>query len=123
VRRLSLRARLVLGLLVLAAIGLVAADVATYTSLRSFLFDQTDQTLEQQHRFADQAVGGNPSDRRGGPRLPPGMYVEIRSLSGTVVATSFGAPPPGGRSQPKPKFPPASRSSSRPPSSLTPSAT
>ena len=33
--RLSLRARLVLGVIVLAAVGLVVADIATYTSLRS----------------------------------------------------------------------------------------
>ena len=49
-RRLSLRARLVLGVLALATVGLVAADIATYTSLRSFLFDRTDSSLESAHR-------------------------------------------------------------------------
>src|SRR6266536_76857 len=41
-RGLSLRARLILGVIALAAIGLVAADIATYSSLRSFLLDRTE---------------------------------------------------------------------------------
>ena len=45
--RLSLRARLILGVIALAAVGLVAADVATYSSLRSFLLDRTDSSLER----------------------------------------------------------------------------
>ena len=47
--RLSLRARLLLGVFVLAAVGLVAADAATYASLRSFLLDRVDKTLEIGH--------------------------------------------------------------------------
>jgi two-component system OmpR family sensor kinase len=46
---LSLRARLLLGVVVLAALGLVAADVATYTSLRSFLVHQVDVRLDAGH--------------------------------------------------------------------------
>jgi two-component system OmpR family sensor kinase len=77
-RRLSLRTRLVLGLLVLAALGLVAADIATYKSQESFLIDQTDKTLQAEHPFAE---GGPGRSGRGGPRLPPGTYVEARSLA------------------------------------------
>ncbi len=44
-RRLSLRARLVLGVIVLTAVGLAAANIATYTSLRSFLMERTDDSL------------------------------------------------------------------------------
>jgi two-component system OmpR family sensor kinase len=47
--RLSLRARLLLGVVLLTALGLVAADVATYTSLRSFLVHQVDVRLEAGH--------------------------------------------------------------------------
>ena len=50
VRKLSLRARLVVGVLVLALVGLAAADVATYTSLRSFLVQRVDTTLESDHQ-------------------------------------------------------------------------
>ena len=73
-RRLSLRARLVLGVIVLAALGLAAADVATYTSLRSFLLDRTDKTLSgEQHAF----------ERPG--RMPAGVYSELRADDGTTV--------------------------------------
>src|SRR4051812_38540555 len=77
VRRLSLRARLVLGVILLAAVGLVAADVATYSSLRSFLVDQTDAQLDDAHRAVEFAV----EDRRPGeqgegrPRGPVGGAV------------------------------------------------
>jgi len=49
-RRLSLRARLVLCVLVLGAAGLVVADTFTYTSLRSFLLDRVDSTLQSDHQ-------------------------------------------------------------------------
>jgi two-component system OmpR family sensor kinase len=48
-RRLSLRARLLLGVVVLAALGLVVADVVTYRELRSFLVGRVDTTLEEDH--------------------------------------------------------------------------
>jgi two-component system OmpR family sensor kinase len=41
----SLRARLTLGLIILAAIGVVTVDVVNYTSLRNFLLDRADQSL------------------------------------------------------------------------------
>src|SRR5690348_6306868 len=61
-RRLSLRARLLLGVCVLAALGLAAADVATYASLRSFLVQQVDSALASGHRSVE---GGE--DRHGPP--------------------------------------------------------
>ena len=60
--RLSLRARLVLGVLVVAAAGLLIADAATYAALRSSLFDRVDKTLDDDHRgvdrFVQQCTGG-----------------------------------------------------------------
>jgi two-component system OmpR family sensor kinase len=47
--RLSLRARLLLGVVLLAALGLVAADAGTYASLRPFLVHQVDARLEAGH--------------------------------------------------------------------------
>jgi two-component system, OmpR family, sensor kinase len=47
--RLSLRARLLLGVVLLVALGLAAADVATYDSLRSFLLHRVDVSLEAGH--------------------------------------------------------------------------
>ena len=62
--RLSLRARLLLGVVLLTALGLAAADVATYTSLRSFLFHRTDSrsTARIGHR-ARRRPGGRPRGR------------------------------------------------------------
>jgi two-component system OmpR family sensor kinase len=80
--RLSLRARLLLGVVLLTALGLVAADVATYTSLRSFLLHRVDVSLEAGH--------GRPGFDGGGP--PPGApppqgvdWVGSRPLAGGVV--------------------------------------
>ena len=90
-RRLSLRTRLVLGLVVLAAAGLVVADVATYKSQESFLFQQTDDNLQNEHQFAEQGRGPNGP---GGPGLPPGVYIEGRSIAdGRLLFQSQGAFP------------------------------
>jgi two-component system OmpR family sensor kinase len=99
-RRLSLRARLVLAVVVVATVGLLVADVATYSSLRSFLYDRTDSTLEQTaHTLRRPGPGG-------GIRFaPPGTFVQVRSLDGTgVVATLPGATLPG-ESEPSPSMP------------------
>ena len=47
--RLSLRARLLLGVIAIAAVGLVAADIATYGALKSFLLDRVESTLNSVH--------------------------------------------------------------------------
>jgi two-component system, OmpR family, sensor kinase len=106
-RRLSLRARLLLGVFTLAAIGLGAADVATYASLRSFLLDRVDSSLEAGHIPVERSVerdargfdGGPPrglGDR--GPAPAQGVdWYELRTTSGRVVSASFlvgsGSPP------------------------------
>jgi two-component system OmpR family sensor kinase len=99
-KRLSLRARLLLGVVVLAAIGLVAANVATYSTLSSYLLDRTDSTLDQTAETLRRPGPG------GGIRsAPPGTFVQVRSLDGdTVVATFSGATLPGA-SVPAPKLP------------------
>ena len=89
-RRLSLRARLLLGVIALVAIGLTAADVTTYTSQRSFLLSRVDQTLETSHILVEGRVLGGPGGDRGGPGprgpAPAGVdWYELRTLTGTVV--------------------------------------
>jgi two-component system, OmpR family, sensor kinase len=102
-RRLSLRTRLVLGLLVLAAVGLVAADIATYKSQESFLLDQTDQTLQNAHQIADQPRGGRDHGGRG---LPLGLYVEARSVqTGRVLWQNGPGAFPGSQAAPPPRLP------------------
>jgi two-component system, OmpR family, sensor kinase len=92
---MSLRARLVLGVIVLTALGLAIADVATYTSLRSFLLHRTDSTLEASHPNVENAAFGPPNgepdnERHRGPGPAgvggPGIdYYQVRTLSGRVV--------------------------------------
>src|SRR5436190_22183312 len=92
---MSLRARLVLGVIVLAAVGLAVADVATYTSLRSFLVHRADSTLDASHPNVENAAFGKSSgepdeDRARGPRPAgvggPGIdYYQVRTLSGQVL--------------------------------------
>jgi two-component system OmpR family sensor kinase len=100
-RRLSLRSRLLLGVCLLSAVGLVAADAATYTSLRSYLVSQIDTTLQNEHQ-AFEGPGGD------GEQAPPGVYSEKRSANGRSVL------PPGltvtlfrGQHQPPPPVLPA----------------
>jgi two-component system OmpR family sensor kinase len=108
-RQLSLRARLVLGVAVLATIGLVAADVATYASLRSFLYDRTDGTLDSDHRAVEDAVHRAESREQDdrGSLLPvaPGLYVQIRTLGDDVVYTNRLRGAPGQKAPPAPKLP------------------
>ncbi len=88
--RLSLRARLVLGVIVLSAIGLAVANVATYASLRSFLIDRTDASLEQSHGGIEhelQRSGCNAEDGRPPPGVDPGDFVQVRTAEGAVVCS------------------------------------
>ena len=78
---MSLRVRLLAAVGAVALVALIVADVATYSSLRSFLYDRVDQSLEA----ATDALF-----RRGPPRedtfaaLSSGLYVEQRSPTGEV---------------------------------------
>ena len=94
--RLSLRTRLILGVIVLAGAGVIAADVATYTQLRSFLVERIDNQLAASHPGVENAAfrtgegqppGGGGGDRDIGGQLGSlgGDCVEVRTLSGVVV--------------------------------------
>jgi two-component system, OmpR family, sensor kinase len=95
--RLSLRARLVLGVIVLSAVGLAVADIATFASLRSFLVDRTDESLQESHFGMERAVHGSChiKDSRPLPGARPGDFIQLRSLDGDVLCTrqvtAFGA--------------------------------
>jgi two-component system OmpR family sensor kinase len=101
VKRLSLRARLLLGVVVLAAVGLVAADAATYASLRSFLLTRVDKGLEAAHPEVEGAAfgGGRPNAVGRGPGPPAAgiNWYQLRTLDGRVVRGGFlvggGSPP------------------------------
>jgi two-component system, OmpR family, sensor kinase len=89
-RSLSLRARLVIGLIVLSAVGLVAAGTVTYTSVRSFLFDRTDQSLQDSSFGAQRALigpGCGGQSRRPLPGTSPGDFVQLRTAAGEVICS------------------------------------
>ncbi len=90
IQSLSLRARLVLGVIVLGAAGLAIADVATYMSLRSFLFERTDASLRESHASIAREVFRTGCPGTGG-RVPrgtePGDYVEVRAEDGDLVCS------------------------------------
>ena len=105
---MSLRRRLVVGVLVLAAFALVGADVATYASLRSFLLSRTDSSLETDHRAVEsvlQAVGSSCEEVA---RSVPAVFVQLRTRTTGRVVCSTGVadfsrlPSSGDRPQPGP---------------------
>ena len=99
-RRLSLRARLLLAVLALATVGLLAADIATYSSLSSFLIDRTDSSLRDTAHSISQPGGDL------GTRIaPPGTVVQVRSLDGGTVVATVARPALPGYAAPAPKLP------------------
>jgi two-component system OmpR family sensor kinase len=93
----SLRSRLLLALGVVAVAALIAADVATYSALRSFLLSRVDQDLQSSHMQIEQCLthgcnqgfgppgppsagdGQPPSDNGQSPafRLDQGTFLEV----------------------------------------------
>jgi two-component system OmpR family sensor kinase len=104
---LSLRARLVLGVVVLAAAGIVAADAVTYTSLRSFLLDRVDTTLQAEHQGAESSSFGEGRDGggRGDGSGAFDAYVQIRSAGGQILYDSGVPHFPGTTAPAPPKLP------------------
>jgi two-component system OmpR family sensor kinase len=79
--RLSLRARLLIGLLALATVALVVADFATYRELRSFLLGRTDTSLASAQGAIEHA-GLTQGTLSTLVAVIPGYSVEVRSVSG-----------------------------------------
>ena len=118
---ISLKARLVLALLALAAAGLAVLDVVSYSALRSYLFDRVDEqvaeaTMPLTVALSLKASGADlPFDDEGaaaaqlierdgrGPQMPPGTFGELRDASGetvTRITFSYGEP-----DLPRPRLP------------------
>ncbi|HEX9968708.1 MAG TPA: HAMP domain-containing sensor histidine kinase, partial [Acidimicrobiales bacterium] len=90
--------RLLAATLALVAFGLVVADIATYSALRSFLYQRIDRQLDGAARSVERVLG---PDRRGPAEGPlrqlgaatPGVYVQVRGPNGRVLATAEGRLP------------------------------
>ena len=95
---MSLRARLIAVLLVVAALGLLALAAVTYVEQRSYLLDRTSQQARAalpviEHQLFEGDRGGMPS-RGGGPppgevNLPPGTYGVVLDAGGATLAGPF----------------------------------
>ena len=81
---MSLRARLLVVLLVVAAAVALTVDTVTYFSLRSFLLQRVDAQLDAAHRPIVRSFRVTLSDLNA---LAPGLYVEVRALDGDVLRT------------------------------------
>src|SRR6476660_6032391 len=109
--RLSLRARLLLGVIAIAFAGLVTADVATYAALKSFLIDRVDSTLNSVHQgvanvfFAPGHDGGPDGNIQAVLGQTPGYCVQLRSLGGGAVTPEACMPQFGGSQAPGAKLP------------------
>jgi len=84
----ALRLRLLLVLVGIVTVGLVVADVATYASLRSYLYSQVDSQLQDDA----QPIGTQVADAFAGPFRraqvfpPPGLWVQLRDQSGQIIS-------------------------------------
>jgi len=93
---LSLRARLLLGLVALVLVGVVISDIATYAALKDFSYKRIDDQLLSGQSEAIAAVlppggdgdhGPGPGPRGGAQQtnLPPGTYAAFVAPNGQVV--------------------------------------
>ncbi|HUC05170.1 MAG TPA: HAMP domain-containing sensor histidine kinase [Acidimicrobiales bacterium] len=97
---MSLRLRLLMAVGAIAVVALVVADVATYSALRTSLYQQADQSLARSpvdlNRFLSDGScpgssgifgnGGGPGGATGGgPDLGSSPYVEVLTMSGQAV--------------------------------------
>src|SRR5579875_1563264 len=102
-RRLSLRARILAGVLVLVTVGLVVSDAAAATALRSYLIGRVDQQLStaalRPRLLVRELNGPGAAQVLGGTAAYAALLVNgERRLSLTL-------PPPGQPSPPPPRLP------------------
>ena len=90
---MTLRRRILLGLMLLVGAGLVVTDVALWIGLRTYLYDQVDTQLTSlaNSPVVNFACGGD-FDRNGGspaPGLPSNSYVAFVADNGQQLCGSF----------------------------------
>jgi two-component system OmpR family sensor kinase len=104
---MSLRARLLAGVLVMTAVGLLAAGGGTYLALRSFLLGRVDQQLDAARAAVGRGLRQSSTSTIGTATLdrvaPPIAFVEVRDDAGRVVAVHAASSISG--SSPEPRLP------------------
>jgi two-component system OmpR family sensor kinase len=98
---LSLRGRLLIGVISLVVVGLLVSNVATYALLRNSLVGRVDAQLNGGSGEARAALGGPQRGAAPQSQFPTGTVVELIGLDGSVVnakvSTPFGATPSSAR--------------------------
>ncbi len=104
---LSLRGRLLIGVVSLAVVGLLIADLATYASLNSFLLGQIDDQLRSGHGEATTALGerGGPGGNQQPSTFPTGTVVELLNADGSVADAKVSALPNAAQPTARPVLP------------------
>jgi two-component system OmpR family sensor kinase len=106
---MSLRARLLAGVLVMTAVGLFAAAGGTYLALRSFLLGRVDQQLMAARASVGRGLRQSTTSTIDTTTLdrvaPPIAFVEVRDGAGRIVARH--TPSSLGGSSPAPRLPAA----------------
>jgi two-component system, OmpR family, sensor kinase len=104
---MSLRARLLSGVLAMTAVGLIAAGGVTYLALRSFLLDRVGQQLMAARAAVGRGVRQSGSSTIDTTTLdqvaPPVAFAEVRDAGGRVVALHAATSLSG--SSPQPRLP------------------
>jgi two-component system, OmpR family, sensor kinase len=90
----SLRVRLLAAAGAVTLLALLAADVATYSALRSFLLGRIDRSLNTAHVGVERRLAfASETGASGIGLIAPGAYVERRDAQGHII----GLPIPAGR--------------------------
>src|SRR5258708_33228852 len=82
---MSLRGRLLLALGAAALVALIVADIATYSSLRSFLNQRVDQSLDTAHVPLERLFSGSRDGFGQSATVSFNTFVEVRTTDGTVL--------------------------------------
>jgi len=81
----SLSGRLLIGIVSLVVVGLLVADIATYTALQSFLLGRVDSQLTNGRPAAVGVLGGPGPERNAAGQFPIGTVVELLRPDGTEI--------------------------------------
>lgn len=81
----SLRGRLLVGVISLVVVGLLVTNIATYLALERFLIGRVDDQLTSGHDEAVAALGGGGPGSSRHPQFPVGTVVELVGPNGSVI--------------------------------------
>ena len=82
---LSLRGRLLIGVISLVVLGLLVSDIATFATLQKFLIGRLDAQLTSNPQAAVAVLGGPSEGPRSSFGYPNGTIVERVSADGTIL--------------------------------------